>query len=159
MTEQKHTGCCEPFDPAKWDQKEVTWDKKRFIEDKVTSVFHIPVNIKQKITKNVLLAKNAGAVPDDFIMLFDEYSQWGSKMYLAVNKDVPGAQMTTFSGTYLTKVYEGPYKNAGIWAKDMQGAVEKAGHKVKKIYFYYTTCPKCAKEYGKNYVVLFAQVE
>ncbi|TSC93668.1 MAG: hypothetical protein CEN91_156 [Candidatus Berkelbacteria bacterium Licking1014_85] len=24
--------------------------------------------------------------------------------------------------------------------------------------FSYTTCPKCAKVYGKNYVVLFAQV-
>ncbi len=23
---------------------------------------------------------------------------------------------------------------------------------------YYTTCPKCAKKYGKNYVVILAQV-
>jgi len=24
--------------------------------------------------------------------------------------------------------------------------------------FYYTTCPKCAEAYGKNYVVLLAEV-
>ncbi len=27
-----------------------------------------------------------------------------------------------------------------------------------ELYFFYTTCPKCAKAYGKHYVVLFAQV-
>jgi hypothetical protein len=26
------------------------------------------------------------------------------------------------------------------------------------IYFYYPTCPKCAKKYGKNYVVIFARI-
>jgi hypothetical protein len=31
--------------------------------------------------------------------------------------------------------------------------------KIKKMYFSYTTCPKCAKAYGKNYVVLFAQID
>ena len=29
----------------------------------------------------------------------------------------------------------------------------------KDRYFYYTTCPKCAKKHGHNYVVGFAQVE
>ena len=28
----------------------------------------------------------------------------------------------------------------------------------KRMLFYYTTCPRCAKAYGKNYVVLFAEV-
>jgi len=28
-----------------------------------------------------------------------------------------------------------------------------------KLYFGYTTCPSCAKAYGKNYVVLFAKVD
>ncbi|MHC1707784.1 MAG: hydrolase [Bacteroidales bacterium] len=28
----------------------------------------------------------------------------------------------------------------------------------KKTYFYYTTCPKCAKAYGKNYVVSLVEV-
>jgi len=28
----------------------------------------------------------------------------------------------------------------------------------KTLYWYYTTCPKCAKKYGKNYVVPLDQV-
>lgn len=27
-----------------------------------------------------------------------------------------------------------------------------------ELYFHYTTCPKCAKKYGHNYVVLFTEV-
>ena len=26
------------------------------------------------------------------------------------------------------------------------------------IFYYYPTCPKCAKKYGKNYVVIFAKI-
>jgi hypothetical protein len=40
----------------------------------------------------------------------------------------------------------------------MKAYVEAQGKELKKMYFYYTTCPKCAKEYGKNYVVILAQV-
>ncbi len=37
--------------------------------------------------------------------------------------------------------------------------VQSKNKKLKKFYFYYTTCPKCAKKYGKNYVVLLAEIE
>jgi len=40
----------------------------------------------------------------------------------------------------------------------MKDYVKSKGKKIKELYFYYTTCPKCAKHYGKNYVVAFAQV-
>lgn len=28
-----------------------------------------------------------------------------------------------------------------------------------RLYVFYTTCPKCAREYGKNYVVILAEVK
>ncbi|MCX6002853.1 MAG: hypothetical protein NTX46_00125 [Chloroflexi bacterium] len=67
--------------------------------------------------------------------------------------------MATLSGTYLTKVFEGPYKDIGKWAKTMDDYVKSKGKIIKKLYFSYTTCPKCAKAYGKNYMVLFAQID
>ena len=36
--------------------------------------------------------------------------------------------------------------------------VASQGKAIKKMFCYYTTCPKCAKKYGKNYVVLLAQL-
>lgn len=92
------------------------------------------------------------------LMLFDEKSLWGSDIYIDVAKDVPGAQMATLSGTFLTKVFEGPYKDAGKWAQAMRAYVAEKGKQIKKLYFSYTTCPRCAKVYGQNYVVLFAQI-
>jgi len=104
------------------------------------------------------LIEKAGAKAPQQLMLTDEKSLWGADIYIDVVKDVLGAQMATLSGTFLTKVFEGPYQNAGKWAKEMQEYVKNQGKELKKLYFFYTTCPRCAKAYGKNYVVLFAQI-
>lgn len=155
----KPTGCCEPFNPEPWTDKEITWKNRLFVKDHVTSFLHIPLNMGQKIVKNMELIDQAKAQAPHQLMLADEKSLWGSDIYIDVAREVPGAQMATLSGTFLTKVFEGPYQNAGRWAKEMQAYVKTKGKGLKKLYFSYTTCPKCAKMYGKNYVVLFAQID
>ena len=150
--------CCQPFDPAPWQDKEITWNNKRFVKDHVTSFFHIPMNMGKVITRNLALIDKAEARAPYQLMLTDEKSMWGSDIYIDVAKDVPGAEMSTLFGTFLTKVFEGPYNNAGKWATEMTEYVKAKGKEIKKLYFSYTTCPKCAKKYGKNYVVLFAKI-
>jgi hypothetical protein len=160
MTEQniKLTGCCEPFNPEPWQEKEIKWENKLFVKDHVTSFLHIPLNMGKKIVKNMALIEKAGAKGEQ-LMLSDEKSLWGSDIYIDATREVAGARMATISGTFLTKVFEGPYQNAGKWAKDMAEYVKSKNKNLKKIYFSYTTCPTCAKAYGKNYVVLLAEVE
>ncbi|KKS41903.1 hypothetical protein A3H03_00685 [Candidatus Kuenenbacteria bacterium RIFCSPLOWO2_12_FULL_42_13] len=163
----KSTGCCEPFDPTPWQDpatgagqvKEIIWQDKIFVKDQVTSFFHIPLNMGAKIIKSMKLIEQAQAKAPYQLMLTDEKSLWGADIYIDVVKDVPGAKMATISGTFLTKVFKGPYKNAGQWAKEMTEYVQAKGKTMKKLYFSYTTCPKCAKVYGKNYVVLFGQID
>jgi hypothetical protein len=154
----KSTGCCDPFDPKPWQDKEIVWKDKIFVKDHVTSFFHIPLNMGKKIIKDMELIEKAKAKASYQLMLTDEKSLWGSDIYIDVAKEVPGAEMATLSGNILTKVFEGPYRNAGQWASEMKEYVENKGKVLKKMYFSYTTCPKCAKAYGKNYVVLLAQV-
>lgn len=162
----KPTGCCEPFNPEPWQDtstgsvqaREITWKDKIFVKDRVASFFHIPLNFGGKVMKNMKLIQAASAEADHQLMLTDENSLWGADIYIDVMKDVPGAQMAKLSGTFLTKVFEGPYQNAGKWALEMKEYVKSKGKELKKLYFSYTTCPKCAKAYGKNYVVLFAQI-
>jgi hypothetical protein len=152
--------CCEKFNPEPWEDKEIIWHDKVFVKDHVTSFFHIPLNMGKKIVKNLELIEKAGAKAPYQLMLTDEKSLWGSDIYIDVSKeDIPGAQIAKLSGTYLTKVFEGPYQNAGKWALEMQEFVKSKNKNLKKLYFSYTTCPRCAKKYGKNYVVLFGQVE
>lgn len=154
----KSTGCCEPFNPEPWQDKEIKWENKLFVKDHVTSFLHIPLNMGKKVIKNMALIEKAGAKGEQ-LMLTDEKSLWGSDIYIDATREVAGAKMATISGTFLTKVFEGPYQNAGKWAKEMVDYVKSKNKTLKKLYFSYTTCPACAKAYGKNYVVLFAQVE
>jgi hypothetical protein len=154
----KSTGCCEPFDPVPWQDKEIVWKDKIFVKDHVMSFLHIPLNMGSKIVKDMELIKNANAAAPYQLMLTDEKSLWGADIYIDVAKEVPEAEMVKISGIFLTKVFEGPYQNAGKWAQEMRDYVKSKGKTLKKLYFSYTTCPNCAKAYGKNYVVLFAEV-
>jgi hypothetical protein len=63
------------------------------------------------------------------------------------------------SGQFFSKVYEGPYKDTGRWCKDFETFAQDRNLSVDKRYMWYTTCPKCAKEYGKNYVVIMGKIE
>ena len=40
----------------------------------------------------------------------------------------------------------------------MRRHVEGKQQQLETLYFAYPTCPRCAKAYGKNYVVLFAKI-
>lgn len=160
MTNQttKPTGCCDLFDPKPWLDKEIIWKDKIFVKDHIASFLHIPLNMGNIIIKNMALIDQARAKAPYQLMLTDENSLWGADIYIDVAKNVPGAQMSTLSGTFLTKVFEGPYQNVGQWAKEMTEYVKSRNQNLTKLYFSYTTCPKCAKVYGKNYVILFAQI-
>ena len=76
----------------------------------------------------------------------------------ATTRNVPGEEMVRISGEFITRVFEGPYRHAKEWAHEMETAAEAAGHTAKRVYMFYTTCPKCARAYGKNYVVGVAEI-
>ncbi len=158
LYEESETGCCPRFDPAPWDEKEITWQDKLFLKDHVTSFFHITLNMNKVMVKNMEKIKNANALSPVPMTLSDEKSMWGADIYIAVSREVPGSKMEKLSGTYLARVFEGPYKNAGKWVNEMKAYVGSKGKEIKNLYFFYTTCPKCAEYYGKNYVVLLAKV-
>jgi hypothetical protein len=158
LYERSETGCCPRFNPELWDEKETTWQNKLFLKDHVRSIFHMPLNFGQIMVKNMEKIKLADALNQESLMLSDENSLWGSDIYIAVSKEVPGAEMAKISGTFLSKVFEGPFQNIGKWAKEMEFFVKSKGKEIKKTYFFYTTCPKCAKFYGKNYIVILVQV-
>jgi hypothetical protein len=153
------TGCCPRFNPEPWDEKEHNFKNKLFIKDRTKSILHIPINFGSVMTANMKKIVRSDALAPSPFMLADENSLWGSDIYIEVAKNIPDSQMVTISGSFLTKVFEGPYKNIRGWIKQMQDFVASRGRKINKLYFFYTTCPKCAKFYGKNYVVLVAQVD
>ena len=158
MSPIKVDECCPRFNPEPWDDKTLTWANKRFVKDRVTSFLHIPLNFGAVMKRNVGAIEAFNAAPETMVVLSDETSLWGADVYIEVTKDIPDANMTTISGTFFSKVFEGPYRNMRKWIEEMKTSVEEKGKNLQKLFFFYTACPKCAKKYGKNYVAILAQV-
>ena len=157
--DNRETGCCARLDPARWDGQTLDWRGKRFLKARVRAVLHVPLNFGGVMRRVHSAVEAAAAYPDEPFWLSDECSPWGSDLYVALDRAVPGDATVTLDGTFLTKAFEGPFRNAGRWIADMKAYVETKGRTVRKIYFFYATCPKCAKHFGENRVVLFAQVD
>lgn len=150
--------CCPKFDPTPWDDKTFEWDNKKFIKDKVFTLFYMPINFGSVMKKLCDLMGKAGAQMTDGMLLADHTSKWNMDLYLATDKEISGIENVTLSGKFYSKVYEGNFKETGAWCKDFENIIKTKGMNIKKWYMWYTTCPKCAKKYGKNYTVIVGQI-
>jgi hypothetical protein len=159
MKDNTESQCCPKFDPTKWDDKVFKWSDKKFIKDKVFTFFYMPVNFGQVITRMTQKVESACVKMPDWLCLSDHTSKWNMDLYLAVDQEVSGADNVVLTGKFYSRVYEGDFKDTGKWCADFEVQAKEKGLSVKKYFMWYTTCPKCAKKYGKNYVVVVGQVE
>ena len=153
------TGCCPRFRPEPWTDQELHFDRKPFVKASTISLFHVPLNMGSMFTRTWDAIRKAHAENGGFLVLSHDDSAWHAEHLFAVSKDVPDAEMVHLSGDFLTWVFEGPYSHAGKWCAEMERHVKERGRRLETMYFFYTTCPRCAKHYGKNYVVGVAKVQ
>lgn len=153
------TGCCPRFNPEGWNGQELHFENKGFTRATTKSAMHFPLNMGRVFERvqNKLSAADAYD-PNDFIVLSRDLSPWKAEHLFAVSTPVPDEEHVTLSGDFVTKVFEGPYRNAKKWYAEMQALAGNAGSTDAEVYFFYTTCPKCVKVYGKNYVVGVAKI-
>jgi hypothetical protein len=148
------TGCCAKFNPEGWDGQALHFEDKRFVRATTRSVAHIPLNMGRVFSRVLSHIAAAGAEdPSQSLALSRDISAFSGEHLIAVTKDVPEEEMVSLSGDFLTKTFEGPYSQARHWYGEMQQAARDKGHEPGNVWFYYTTCPNCAKAYGANPVV------
>ena len=158
--------CCPKFNPDKWDEKTFNWENKHFIKETIPTLFHIPFPpmIGKKITsmwKMVQGAKQNEGGMADVLVLFWDPTPFKSEIYMSVKGPVEGANNTSLSGELISRVFDGPYNSIPKHLKEMEKYLEEKGKKVesnKDYYVHYAHCPKCAKDFGHNYMILFAKV-
>lgn len=154
------TGCCPKFNPDIYDEKLIEIDSLNMVKAKTRSFLYMPLNMGAVMTKVMKGISNAEAeVKDNYLILSKDVSMWKAEHYFLVSKIVKGMDNVKFSGTFITKVFEGAYNQLPNWFKEMEAFVKAQGYSIENNFAFYTTCPKCAKVYGKNYVVLFAEVK
>lgn len=157
MGESK-TGCCALIQPSDWDEQTFVFEDKLFAKATSRNFWHIPLTLGSAMKRTQEKITAADAQPSDVLILSTDVSPWKSEHFFAVTKEVPGLKMVRLSGTFLAKVFEGPYREVPKWYARLITYARDQGYEPKRVYFFYTECPKCIKAYGKNYVVGFAQV-
>lgn len=158
-TTEKPFECCPPFDPAPWNDKIFEWKDKPFVKGKVRTFFYMPIGFGNEMRRLDKKVTGSGANIQDNLCLSDHTSKWNMDVYLAVDKPIAGEENLQMSGKFYSRVYEGPFSDTGKWHKDFMGNTAQKGLKTGRIFMWYTTCPKCAKKYGKNYTVILAEVQ
>ncbi len=154
-----NTGCCPEFNPEGWDGLHLTFNNKPFVRAKTRALLHVPIDMGPVFTRVQKHIEDAGAQdPENYFVLSRDLSASESEHLFAATHDVPDEEMVQVSGKFITRVFEGPYRKAKTWVHDMEVAAEADGHMAKRVFMFYTTCPKCARAYGKNYVVGVAEI-
>ena len=153
------TGCCPRFNPEGWDGQNLHFENKDFIRTTTKSALHIPLNMGRVFDRiqTKILAADAYD-PDDYIVLSRDLSPWQAEHLFSLSKPIADEEHVTLTGDYITKVFEGPYRKAKDWFAEMQAIAGNGDTTNEDVYFFYTTCPKCAKVYQKNYVVGVARM-
>jgi hypothetical protein len=151
--------CCPRFNPEPYEDKFHEWKNKNFIKDKVFCLFYIPLNFRRamkRLNKKLITAGHSS--PDGFCLSVHK-SMWNIDLLMACNYVIPNTENVKLNGKYYSRVYEGDFKNTDSWIKDFKQFTQQKGIKTRKPLFWYTTCPKCANKFGKNYVVIFSEVK
>lgn len=155
--------CCPKFDPTRWDEKTFTWDKKTFIMESIPTFFHTPFPpmINKKVIKMMNLTKRSWKIEKNIqetLLLFRDPHPFKSEIYLSVSWKVEWANNKEISGTFIAKVFDGPYGAVPKFIKEMDEYLESKWKKAKDYYIHYAYCPKCAEITKHNYMILFAEV-
>ncbi len=153
------TGCCPKFDPEGWDGQDLHFEDKPFVRATTRSLMHVPIDMGKVFARVQGRIEATGARDaDQGLVMSRDVSPWQGEHFFAVSQPVEGEEMTAVSGDFVTRVFEGPYSEARYWEKEMQDLARERGSEPKRVFFFYTTCPKCAKIYGKNPVVGIVEV-
>lgn len=159
-TSVNKTGCCAVPNVEQWNEQIIEFREKRFIRMCTKSFMYVPRDMDQVMTKIQRKAEDADALmpESEAMVLSRDLSPWKAEQLFAVSKEVPGVENIFLSGQFATKVFEGPYSDAKKWMTQTLEYVKKLGRTSDAIYFFYTTCPKCAQAYGKNFTIAFAKL-
>lgn len=159
VSKVNETGCCPKFNPVGWDGETFVFKVKRFVRFTNHDFFYMPIDLSKKIVATMKAVEEAGATEKvEHLMMSRSLSPFATEHFLAVTKEVPGLENIKISGTFLARVFNGPYQDTPKWIEIMKDYVAAKGKEAKEIYMNYTMCPSCSKHYGVNYVVALAKI-
>ncbi|MFC6236320.1 hydrolase [Longivirga aurantiaca] len=158
-TSVNDTGCCAVPNVDDWDGRTIDLHQQ-FIRMHTRSLFHIPLTMGRVMKALDEAATRAGAqMPGEHAMVLSrDLSPWRAEQLFAVSAPVEGADNVVLDGTFASRAFEGPYSQAPTWRDGLVQYAASLGRDVAEVYFFYTTCPKCARHYGSNFVIVLGRL-
>lgn len=148
------TGCCPRFKSEGWNDVCLHLRGLPMLRATTRSIAHMPLNMGRVMTRVLERGTASGAFdPEQRLVLSRDLSPFAAEHLFLVRHAVEGEEMTTLSGDFLSHCFDGPYSRVARWGAELQDMARDKGHDPGRLYFFYTTCPKCAKAYGSNPVV------
>ncbi|TET28262.1 hypothetical protein E3J68_03285 [Candidatus Aerophobetes bacterium] len=155
MTEEK---CCPQLKKEDWDKKEVEWKEKPFYKTKYHSLFHIPINFGGVVRKAMEEITSRDLDEEPAMMFSKEESMFSSTLLISLKRDAKDLETERLSGKYISMIFENGYRQTPKWMRELGKYIEGQGKVAKDFLFWYVTCPRCARKYGKTQTVIFAKV-
>lgn len=153
------TGCCPRFSPDGWDRQTLHFEGKPFVRAVTHGANYVPQDMAEVFGMTFGRIAAAGALDAGHaLVLSRDLSPRETEHLFAVTADVPGTEMIRLDGNFRTRVFEGPYASAPLWQSEFADELAAEGTPAETLYAFYTTCPKCAAVYGKNYLVSVARI-
>ena len=78
---------------------------------------------------------------------------------MSLTAEVPGGRNEKFTGTFHSRVFEGRYGDIIKFVNQTEQSLDANKMIAKKHYIYFPNCPKFARKYGHNYIVIVSGLE
>lgn len=141
-----------------WDRQTHPWDKKPFYALPYRSFFGWPLNLARQTAAAVDLLSKRGlldSVPINFAV--NEQARGGT-LLIAIKRHVKDLETRAISGQFMSFFFEGKYPERPHWIRQVY-RYGRANHlNFQELYFWYATCPTCAKKQGYAQVVIFGKI-
>jgi hypothetical protein len=152
------TGCCPVFHPEEYDQKVFDFKDIDFISAKSKTFLHMPLNLGKVMTETQkAIDVNEAALKQQYLILSKDTSAFKTSHLFAVSKEVINHPVVKLSGEYEARVFDGQYQEVPKFMKLLDTEIQNKHKVIEDQWIFYTTCPKCAKVYGHNYMVFFTK--
>jgi hypothetical protein len=155
------TCSCPDVNDQDWHLQDRDWSGKFFYFEYVQHLFYMPLQLDKVIQNMKLDIARKGyqpVNPDQILYLPGSFQ--GRVLMEIQDPEQYDANVEKFENArILSRVYKGPRNRIKNAVEELKAFTQDKTHLIpSKIYYWHTTCPKCAPTKGGDKTVLFARV-
>lgn len=145
---------CPNLDRNEWHEVESDWGDITFARIGIPAFFGVPIGFWRERRKLVARAEDAGAVPEDAMLLMGPGRLRRRVMLEVEDADRSRREIVTPGGVVFTRLLPAPWGQMRTLVKETRAmARERYGRNPAAVWVWYLTCQRCSSD--RNFETLF----